>query len=412
MRLNRSRATRFFLHQLDLYFGCIKEPLSIKFNRDIMRAWLIFLVVLWQTPGHGQSDYIVLRAKAGAADVDTVFGTVNLPEDGVFSGKVKINTKGAEEKFKTKNIRCLRAANLHFASIRFGASYAIVPRIMHGPLELYFFYTGFDRLAFIPIEPELFTGDVSYDDQEPAEGIWNRTSNFYLSKAGSDVFFEVPKSQKKFQKETPEFFKDNDTLYKRIIDEEFEPNQIPLMVALYNKAVSGQGYLVGAFVDGTLSGYVDSTSGKNQGLKKDDAATSADTITVTKTFGGYHFYQGSKILRWNQLLSKMESNEDAYWQMNSARNSKVLADVVGGLGGFALGWTIGTALAGGEASGILVIVGVGLIVTSIPITQSSYRKAKHAVRMYNNGLPTSYIRPKAELKLAATSNGLGLIWNF
>ena len=57
-------------------------------------------------------------------------------------------------------------------------------------------------------------------------------------------------------------------------------------------------------------------------------------------------------------------------------------------------------------------IGAGLIVVSIPITQSLNKKEKKAVEKYNGGLQTSSFWDKNELKLSLTGNGIGLTLNF
>ena len=54
-------------------------------------------------------------------------------------------------------------------------------------------------------------------------------------------------------------------------------------------------------------------------------------------------------------------------------------------------------------------IGAGLIVVSIPISQSFNKKAKQAVDTYNGGLQTSSFWDKNELKLTMTGNGIELL---
>ena len=140
--------------------------------------------------------------------------------------------------------------------------------------------------------------------------------------------------------------------------------------------------------------------------------TSTDSIAMKKVFGGYQFYQGEKILRMNQLVKAMEPNEQAYKQIKSAQSTYTLASIVGFAGGFMVGWPIGTAISGGEPNWTMAGIGAGLIVVSIPISNSFNKKAKLAVDTYNGGLQTSSFWDKNELKLSMTGNGIGLTLNF
>lgn len=140
--------------------------------------------------------------------------------------------------------------------------------------------------------------------------------------------------------------------------------------------------------------------------------TSTDSISMKKVFGGYQFYQGDKRLNMNQLVKAMEPNEKAYKEIKSAQSTYTLSTIVGFAGGFMVGWPIGTAIGGGEPNWTMAGIGAGLIVVSIPITQSFNKKAKQAVETYNGGLQTSSFWDKNELKLSLTGNGIGLTLNF
>ncbi len=137
-----------------------------------------------------------------------------------------------------------------------------------------------------------------------------------------------------------------------------------------------------------------------------------DSISMKKVFGGYQFYQGSTQLNMNQLVSAMEPNEDAYKQIKSAQSTNTLATIIGGVGGFMIGWPIGTALGGGEPNWTMAGIGAGLAVVSIPISQKFNKQAKSAVDIYNNGLNTSSLENKNELKLFAVGTGIGLVFKF
>lgn len=140
--------------------------------------------------------------------------------------------------------------------------------------------------------------------------------------------------------------------------------------------------------------------------------TASDSISMKKVFGGYQFYQGEQRLNVNQLVNTMKPNIQAYQQIKSAQSTYTLATIIGGVGGFMVGWPIGTALGGGEPNWTMAGIGAGLIVVSIPISQSFNKKAKQAVETYNSGLQTSSFWDKNELKLSLTGNGIGLTLNF
>ena len=140
--------------------------------------------------------------------------------------------------------------------------------------------------------------------------------------------------------------------------------------------------------------------------------TVSDSISMKKVFGGYQFYQGEKRLNMNKLVNTMKPNEQAYKQIKSAQSTYTMAMIFSYAGGFMIGWPLGTAIGGGEPNWAMAGIGAGLIVVSIPISQSFNKKAKQAVETFNGGLQTSSFWDKNELKLSITGNGIGLTLNF
>jgi hypothetical protein len=108
---------------------------------------------------------------------------------------------------------------------------------------------------------------------------------------------------------------------------------------------------------------------------------STDSISIKKVFGGYQFYQGDKRLNMNQLVKAMEPNEQAYKEIKSAQSTYTLSTIVGFAGGFMVGWPLGAAVSGGEPNWTMAGIGAGLIVVSIPITQSFKKRQNKLSRL-------------------------------
>ncbi len=140
--------------------------------------------------------------------------------------------------------------------------------------------------------------------------------------------------------------------------------------------------------------------------------TPTDSITVTKVFGGYQFYQADKRLSMSQLDKSMEPNERAYKEMKTAQSSYTLSSILGGAGGFMVGWPLGTAVAGGEPNWVLAGIGAGLILVAIPISRKFNRQAKSAIDTYNGGLKASSVWDKTELEFAMSGTGVGFTLKF
>lgn len=140
--------------------------------------------------------------------------------------------------------------------------------------------------------------------------------------------------------------------------------------------------------------------------------TASDSITIKKVFGGYKFYKGDKKLEMSELVSIMQPNVQALKEIKTAQSAYTLATIIGGAGGAMVGWPLGTAIGGGKANWLLAGIGAGLIIVSIPISQSFNSHSKQAVSIYNNGLKTNSFWNKNELKFSFTENGIGLALKF
>jgi ABC-type antimicrobial peptide transport system permease subunit len=139
---------------------------------------------------------------------------------------------------------------------------------------------------------------------------------------------------------------------------------------------------------------------------------SNDSISMRKVYGGYVFYQGNSRLNMNQLVMAMENNEQAYQEIKSAKSTYTIASIIGFAGGFMVGWPIGTLIGGGEPNWTMAGIGAGLIVVSIPISESFNKKARKAVNTFNVTTQTSSFWDKNELNFSMTENGIGLTLNF
>ena len=144
-----------------------------------------------------------------------------------------------------------------------------------------------------------------------------------------------------------------------------------------------------------------------------NAQTFGQRIEAEKVFGGYKFTRNGRTLSIKQLANVLEPNVAAYEALKPARTNTTIATILGGAGGFLVGWQLGSAIAGGEPNWIMAGVGAGLIGISIPITAKSNRQALEAVEIYNSSLGNSFYRTyKPQLLIGSTANGVGLSLKF
>ena len=132
----------------------------------------------------------------------------------------------------------------------------------------------------------------------------------------------------------------------------------------------------------------------------------ADTIEVRKAFGTVFRYKG-KNLTPRQLLDMTAPMPEARKEMEIAKTNHAAGTVFGFIGGFLVGWPLGTAIAGGDPNWALAGIGAGLIVISIPFSSAYTKHAKNAANLYNSGQKHSGLNGPG-LDIGMTSNGLGL----
>ena len=133
-------------------------------------------------------------------------------------------------------------------------------------------------------------------------------------------------------------------------------------------------------------------------------------ITYEKTFGGLKFYQHGQVLRPKQMLNKMSGNQVAYDYMKKAKTNYDVAQVLGGIGGFMVGWPIGTAIGGGEPNWTMAAIGGGIVLLALPLNHGFNKNAKKAVGSYNDKGDAS--SRKIKLDFAVDKYGVGVVLRF
>lgn len=134
-----------------------------------------------------------------------------------------------------------------------------------------------------------------------------------------------------------------------------------------------------------------------------------DSIEITKSFGGYRFYQHNQQLSLKQLQNQLQPNDAAYKLVKSARGSNTFATILGAAGGFLVGWPLGTAIGGGDPNWTMAAIGGGLIGVSVPVSIGANKKLKKAVAIYNDALVTTGSKPSPlQLQFKHGAGGMGL----
>jgi uncharacterized protein YcfJ len=135
--------------------------------------------------------------------------------------------------------------------------------------------------------------------------------------------------------------------------------------------------------------------------------STSDSITIVKKGPGTSFYQNSKKLTTKELTEITRSNSEAFKEMTAAKTNQAAGTVFGFIGGFLVGWPLGTAIGGGDPNWTLAAVGAGFIGVSIPFSIAYTKRATRAVDIYNADTRTSS-KNKLQLNFGVSQNRIGL----
>ncbi len=141
------------------------------------------------------------------------------------------------------------------------------------------------------------------------------------------------------------------------------------------------------------------------------AQSASDTIEIKKSFWGTTFTKSGETLKMKNLLDLTKSNSVAYGQIKKARNKNVVGSIFGGVGGFLVGYTVGTAIAGKDPNWAVAGAGAGLIGAGLIFSASAGKYAKKGVQTYNQGLRTTGAS-KVTLQGVVAANKVGVRLSF
>ncbi len=119
--------------------------------------------------------------------------------------------------------------------------------------------------------------------------------------------------------------------------------------------------------------------------------TPKDSIQVNRSFGTTYYQHGEQLTP-KLLLNITLSNPEAYAEMKIARTNSTAANVLGAIGGFMVGFSLGSLLVGKDPNWGVVGAGAGFIGISIPFSIAFNKHARKAARIYNEGLNTSNLK--------------------
>jgi hypothetical protein len=132
-------------------------------------------------------------------------------------------------------------------------------------------------------------------------------------------------------------------------------------------------------------------------------------LQMKKSFWGTKFISDGHQLKPKQVLQLMESNPEAYAEFKKAKTNYDVANVFGFIGGFMIGFPLGTAAGGGDPEWGLAAGGAAVVLVAIPFSVAFTKRAKHAVDLYNGNTGGS---PTSGLYISPYGAGAKFVWRF
>ena len=105
------------------------------------------------------------------------------------------------------------------------------------------------------------------------------------------------------------------------------------------------------------------------------------------------FYEGDKLLKPREVLTRLQLNTEAFAEFKKAKANYDAAQVLGFVGGFMIGWPLGTALGGGDPQWGIAAGGGALILASLPLNSAFKKRADRALTIYNSNQPAAWSFP-------------------
>ncbi|GEM_PF-3242574 len=115
---------------------------------------------------------------------------------------------------------------------------------------------------------------------------------------------------------------------------------------------------------------------------------SPDTLIMHKSA----IFLGSEPITLREARDVMLPYNEAYGEMSKAKWNADVSTVMASVGGFLVGWQLGTELAGGEGNLASLGIGIGAAIASVAFRVMAKKRTRSAIKMYNaNVKATAYM---------------------
>jgi len=119
------------------------------------------------------------------------------------------------------------------------------------------------------------------------------------------------------------------------------------------------------------------------------------------------FYSGDALVTPADFVEQMKGNDEAYQLALKGKSGYSASNVLGFIGGFMIGWPLGTAIGGGDANWTLAGIGAGVLAIAIPIQSGAKKKLQAAAYLHNGNSSSASV-----LRLDVLPNGVGFTFSF
>ncbi|MGB3075881.1 MAG: hypothetical protein WBB36_11200 [Chitinophagales bacterium] len=113
--------------------------------------------------------------------------------------------------------------------------------------------------------------------------------------------------------------------------------------------------------------------------------TNVDSITIVSKYSLY-FLKNGKRLSPGKLVTAVKSNPEAYAILKHAKDSRDIGMILGCIGGFMVGYTVGVSFGERKLDKLDLAAGGALVLFSIPFSIGFSAKSYKAVKIYNAGI--------------------------
>lgn len=182
---------------------------------------MILLLIFNTTILFGQNtkkDYVVLRPQNNSSKIDTIFGEIILPKNGVIT-KAKIIVKNEKMKYSPNKAIEFKYKEKYFASVPYNShGNVFAERIANGKIDLCYYDSN---------------PNGSYGGLAGATTTF-LTSYYFIKLDTMENYLRIPHSREKARDEISVLFKDNERIYNQILSEDFRIWKLPDIVKEYN----------------------------------------------------------------------------------------------------------------------------------------------------------------------------------